>query len=58
MSRAGPGETADKIFQQMDKMLEENGKEMERLRKEYSQKCLHDAEAICLYTGEESESQV
>lgn len=39
-------ETADKIFQQMDKILEENGKEMERLRKEYSQKCLHDAETI------------
>lgn len=39
-------ETADKIFQQMDKILEENGKEMECLRKEYSQKCLHDAETI------------
>ena len=39
-------ETADKIFQQMDKILEENGKKMERLRKEYSQKCLHDAETI------------
>ncbi len=38
--------TADKIFEQMDKMLEENQKELNRLRREYSAKCLHNAEAI------------
>lgn len=30
--------TADKIFEQMDKMLEENQKELTRLRQEYAAK--------------------
>ena len=38
--------TADKIFEQMDKMLEENQKELTRLRQEYAAKCLHNTEAI------------
>lgn len=38
--------TADKIFEQMDKMLEENQKELTRLRQEYAEKCLHNTEAI------------
>ena len=38
--------TADKIFEQMDKMLEENQKELSRLRQEYAAKCLHNTEAI------------
>lgn len=37
---------ADKIFEQMDKMLEENQKELTRLRQEYAAKCLHNTEAI------------
>ncbi len=36
--------TADKIFEQMDKMLEENQKELTRLRQEYAAKCLHNTE--------------
>lgn len=38
--------SADKIFEQMDKMLEENQKELTRLRQEYAAKCLHNTEAI------------
>ena len=38
--------TADKIFEQMDKILEENQREITRLRQEYSAECLHNAEAI------------
>lgn len=38
--------TADKIFEQMDKILEENEKELTRLRQEYTAECLHNAEAI------------
>ena len=38
--------TADKIFEQMDKILEENQKELTRLRQEYTAECLHNTEAI------------
>lgn len=38
--------SADKIFEQMNKMLEENQKELTRLRQEYAAKCLHNTEAI------------
>ena len=41
--------TADKIFEQMDKMLEENQKELTRLRQEYAAKCLHNTEAIAIF---------
>ena len=40
--------SADKIFEQMNKMLEENQKELTRLRQEYAAKCLHNTEALSL----------
>lgn len=39
-------ESADRIFRQMEQVLEENQKELEMLEADYSQTCLHNAEAI------------
>ncbi|MGN0622780.1 MAG: HAMP domain-containing protein, partial [Oscillospiraceae bacterium] len=39
-------ESANKIFQQMDQMLTQNQNDIEEMKKEYSQTCLHNAETV------------
>ncbi|MDE6846435.1 MAG: diguanylate cyclase [Lachnospiraceae bacterium] len=39
-------ESAVRTFQQIEQLLEENQEELEEIRKEYSETCLHNAEAI------------
>lgn len=39
-------ESAIRTFQQIEQLLEQNEKELKEIRKEYSETCLHNAEAI------------